>query len=740
MRFHHLLCLALATAVACGPKSTTPVTPVLPGDGDSNTAKPRDPSGKPTDDPWAGRTDLIEAPATKPPAPIDLPPIESFTLKNGLKVFVVKSDRLPTVGFQLAVLAGRAAEPKSRLGVAELTANMLPMGTKKRSSLQIAKAIDLVGGAITADASYEATQVTCRAMAKDIGTCLTLLPEIVTQPSFPKDELPKAREQLIAEVRSRLDNAGEMAGAHFQNLLWGDAHVRGWVSSDASVAALSREDLIAWHKTWFSPSNAMLTVAGDVDPKALKAQLEKAFAGWKKTKTPPPPTYAEPKLDRVKIRLVDKPKQTQTHIRVGQLGIAHTDPRFFETLVWNYALGGGDFSSRLQKVVRSEGGKSYGASTHFDRNLTRGSWVAQTFTRSQETVATVKLVLAEIAKMQKDGPTEAEVKDAIANLAGSYAVRFESADDIAGALLAAEMHGYGEEYLENYAVRIGKVDAKAAKDAAREILDPTRFVIVMVGDAAAIEPQLQKEGWKYEKVRFTDPIGEQPAMEPIKVDAKDEQAARKLLDEALAAKGSKIAKVKSLTMVAAGSLTAQGQPLDVTISRTFLAPDKMRVDVEIKAMKATFSYALAGSKGWQKTPDGQIVDIPEQDVAVLAEQRWHDPEFILLRHQEKGVKVIPLPDEKVDGKAVAAINLLSADGKSTATIFLDKKTKLMVALAYPENGQVTVDSFGDYKDHEGIKIAHKRSSKSGNEKAELVIEKVEIDPKVDPKIFERPAK
>jgi hypothetical protein len=516
--------------------------------------------------------------------------------------------------------------------------------------------------------------------------------------------------------------------------------VRGWVSSDASVAALSRDDLLAWHKTWFSPSNAMLTVAGDVDVKTIKAQLEKAFGVWKKTKTPPKPTYAEPKLDRVKIRLVDKPKQTQTHIRVGQLGIAHTDPRFFETLVWNYALGGGAFSSRLMKVVRSEAGKSYGASSTFDRNLDRGSWVAETFTRTQETVATVKLMLAEIAKMQKDGPTEAEVRDAIANLAGSYAVRYESADDIAGALLAAEMHGYGEEYLENYAVRIGKVDVAAAKDAAKEILDPSHFVIVMVGDASAIEPQLQKEGWKYEKVRFTDPIGEPVQQEPIKVDPKSEQAARKLLDDALAAKGSKIAKVKSLTMVASGSLTTQGQPLDVTIARTFLAPDKMRVDVEIKAMKATFSYALAGSKGWQKTPDGQVVDIPEQDVAVLGEQRWHDPEFILLRHQEKGTKVIPLPDEKVDGKAVAAINLVSADGTSTATIFLDKKTKLMVALAYPENGQVTVDSFGDYQDHDGIKIAHKRSSKSGTEKAELVIEKVEIDPKVDAKIFERPAK
>jgi len=740
MRFHHLISLVLATAVACGPKSTTPVTPVLPGDGSANVAKPKVPAGAAQNDPWAGRKDLIEAPPAKPPAAIELPAIQRFTLANGLKVFVIKSDRLPTVGFQLAVMAGRSAEPHARLGVAELTANMLPKGTKKRNALKIAKAIDFVGGSITADASFEATLVTCRTMAKDMGTCLSLLPEMVSQPSFPKDELPKAKDQLMTEVRQRLDDAGALASAHAQNLLWGDDHVRGWVSNEATVNALSRDDAVAWHKAWFSPSNAMLTVAGDVDPKKIKAQLEKAFGVWKKGKTPPPPAYAEPKLDRVKIRLVDKPKQTQTHIRIGQFGIKHTDPRFFETLVWNYALGGGAFSSRFMKVVRSEGGKTYGASSTFDRNLDKGSWVAATFTRSAETAATVKLLLQEIAKMQKEGPSDAEVADAIANLAGSYAVKFESADDIASALLAAEMHGFGEEYLENYAVRVGKVDAKAARAAAREILDPGRFVIVLVGDASQIEPQLQKEGWKYEKVKFNDPVGAPAPREPTKVDPKQEQAARKLLDDALAAKGKKIGQVKTLTMVASGSLTAQGQPLDVTISRTFAAPDKMRVDVDIKKMKATFSYALDGEQGWQKAPDGSIADIPAADVATLAEQRWHDPEFVLLRPREKGTKVVPLPDDKMDGKAVSVINLQSADGKSTATLFIDKKTKLMVALAYPENGAVTVDSFDDYKDHGGIKIAHKRTSKSGKEKAELVIEKVEIDPKIDAAVFTRPKK
>ncbi|MCA9674060.1 MAG: insulinase family protein [Myxococcales bacterium] len=727
--------LALAALVACGPKATSVVTPTLPGDGDAHVAKPVDkPADKPAD-PWTGRTDLIEPPAPQPPAALKLPPIERFTLKNGLQVFVVKSDRLPEVSMQLVIKAGRIDEPKARLGVAEFAADMLPKGTKKRNALAIAKAIDFVGGSLSADASFEATLVNCTVMAKDLGTCMSLVPEMVTQPAFAAGEMPKVREGLLAEVRNRLDDAGQLAGAHFQNLLWGDDHVRGWILGEGSVNAITRDDLVAWHKTWFAPNNAMLAVSGDVDVTKLKKDLERAFGGWKKATLPPHPTYVQPKLDKVKIRLVDKPKQTQTHIRIGHFGIAHTDPRYFESLVWNYVLGGGAFSSRLMKVVRSEGGKTYGASSTFDRNLDAGSFVAATFTRSAETVATVELVLGELSKMQQKGPTAEEVADAISNIAGSYALRYQSAADVASALLAAELHGFGEQYLTNYAIRVGQVDVQSAREAASEILDPANFVIVLVGDASVIEPQLKKEGWRYEKVKFTDPIGE-PVRELPKADPAQEKAARALLADALVAKGKKIASMKSLRMDADGTLSTQGQQVPVTISRVFQAPDKMRVDLTLMG-SIQISYAIDGKTGWQ-AQNGQVEDIAADQLTTLEEQRWHDPEFVLLRPAEKGTKVLPLPDEDVDGKACSVINLTSADGANTATLFLDKKTKLLVQIAYPENGRVTIDSFDDYKDVGGIQIAHTRVSKSSGDSAELKVTKVEVDAAVDATLFARP--
>jgi zinc protease len=275
----NLVPLLVAALAACGPKSTSPVTPILPGDGDANTAKPGDGNKKDGKDAWAGK-DLIDTPKTQPPAALDLPAIERFTLDNGLQVMVIASDRLPVVSVQLMVKAGRAEEPKAKIGLSGFAAGMLTKGTKKKNALAIAKTIDHIGGAIGASASYEATLVSCSALAKDLGTCTSMLAEVTMQPSFPKDEVSKVRDLMLAEVRQRLDSAELLAGAHFQNLLWGDDNPRGRVVSEASIAGIGRDDLVKWHKTWFAPNNAMLAIAGDVDVAKLKKDLKARFGTW----------------------------------------------------------------------------------------------------------------------------------------------------------------------------------------------------------------------------------------------------------------------------------------------------------------------------------------------------------------------------------------------------------------------------------------------------------------------------
>jgi len=735
---------ALSPFWACAPKGQDAAVPMLPTDGTAHVAKPP-PAPSQADDPWVGRNDLIGEPTVKAPHKVELPPIDAFTLSNGLQVYTIKDSRLPTIDVELAIKAGRQQEPRARLGVSEAAADMLVKGTRKHDAVGLAKTIDFVGGTIDTQATFEATLLSCGTLSRDHATCLSLMSEMLTESTFPESELTKIKEQMLGQVRARLDDASSLASQHVQNLLWGPEHVRGWINSEQSVASLRRDDVVAWAKTWYVPNNALIIVAGDFDPKAIKGELERAFGAWKKAPVPPTPSYKEPGLSGIRIRLVDKPGQTQTHIRVAQFGIRHDDPRFFDTLVWNYALGGGAFSSRLMKVVRVQGNKAYGASSAFDRNMDKGSFVAESFTRNAEAVATTKLIVAQLAKMQKDGPTDDEVGAAIANLAGGYEMRFQSAGDVASALIGAELHGFGVEYLQNYPLQVAKVDVQSARRAASEIIDPRDYVIVMVGDAKDLEPQLKKEGWRYEKTSFTDPISPPPKLAEGPADPKAIDGAKKLLEQALVAKGgkAKIGAIKALFERGTGTTTIKGQQMPVEIERTLLPPDRMRIDALI-ANQLKVQVAVNGKTGWEIAPNTtsgkpELFDLGGNDMAAAQFEAWRDPELILLKATDPNAKIMPMADDTLDGKPQYVVRLASPFSLDVI-IFLDQKTKLVTRLMYADQGQSETDDFSDYRDVGGVKIAFKRTTTSSGRLTLLTLDKVDLAAKVDAKLLDKPAK
>jgi zinc protease len=741
--------LVIAVLAACGPQPAPAPIPMLPGDGDSHVVKP--PPEKPAQaaDPWANRNDLIAPPSALAPAPVDLPKITELKLANGLAVRVVQSPRLPIISVQLAVRAGRMHEPRARLGVAELTADLLVKGTQKRDAAQLAKTIDFVGGTIAADATFEATMLSCSVLVRNAGTCFELLPEMITQPAFPDPEVARMRDSLIAAVRQRLDDAATLASSHAQNLLWGPEHVRGWINSEQSLGQLRRDDVVAWHKAWFVPGNAILVVTGDVDPRQLKADLERTFGTWKKGPIPPTPSYSEQGLSGSRIRLVDKPGQTQTHIRIAQFGIKHDDPRFFDALVWNYALGGGGPMSRLARALRTDN-KALGAATSFDRNIDRGSFVASTYSRNADAVAVTKQVLVEIARMAKDGPNKDEVETAVAGLAGNYGLRFQSAADFGAALLGAELHGFGQQYVANYPIAVGSVTVEDAKRAAGEILDPKAYVIVLVGDAKDLEPQLKNEGWRYEKVVFNDPVTAPVAQPEQPIDPRTAAAARKLIDEAIAAKGGKdrLTQLKAFKLVATGSTTVGTQSMPVEISRVFVVPDKMRIDASFKPPGApqprVVSVGLSGASGWQRGPDPKtgkdtVAEIAGIGLATADFERWREPELILLKASDKGAKLTTAPDENLDGKPCSVVVLRAPFGDVSVSLFIDKKTKLIGRMSYSDGGSAESDSFADYRDVAGIKLAFKRVSSGGGRSTQLEVKTFEVDPKLDATVFDKPS-
>ena len=498
-----LAAMLLGCAESPPAKAPPPATPSIP------TASPAGREAakqKPERDYWAGRTDLIHAPAPPKPAELVLPAIQRFTLKNGLQVVLIPRKELPVVSFGISVQAGGYDEDRDTLGVSDFVAAMLRRGTKTRSADDISQAIDFVGGALAAQATNESTNATCTALSKDAKLCLDLLSDILLHPAFPEGEMGEVRDQMLAAIAALFDNPHELGNAHFANLLFGDKHPDGWVMTPEDVGKITRARLETFWKTFYRPNRSILAIAGDIDPAKLRAAIEKAFGGWAKATVPPRPGWTVPKVEATRVLLVDRPDSTQATIVFGHEGIKHADPRWYAATLMNYVLGGSDFSSRLMIEVRAKRGLTYGIGSSFGSNLYQGGFRVAGATKSETTGEALRASIDEIRRMKSEGPTVAELDKAKGFYAGSYPFKLQTAAGVAQALVAAELHGLGAGYVRELPLRLAAVDQPAAKAAAAELLDPDRMLIVIVGKAAAIEPQIAAKKIPYEKIGFKAPI------------------------------------------------------------------------------------------------------------------------------------------------------------------------------------------------------------------------------------------
>ena len=748
------LMLALLTA-SCGQSGlgTGETTPTLPGDDPVGESKPGPAKPAPArpaaaePDPWAGKKDLIQPPAARAPGKVALPPIERFELPSGLQVLVVASHQLPVVSFHLAVRAGQLEEPRDKRGLADFVAAMLSKGTRSRNAAQIAESVDQVGASLGAGVDLEGTHVTCSALAKNASTCFTLLPDVVMNPSFAEKEMELVRQQIVGVVKQRRDDPSALVEDHFDNLLWGDDHARGWPVTLDTIAAIGRQDLVDWHAARFKPGNAVLVVAGDVDAKQVRAQVEKAFAGWKKSALPEPKKFAEPVLKGVRVRLVDKPNLAQALIRVGHLGVAHGDPDYLASLAVNQSFGGGQDGARLAAAARAAKGKGYLASSQLDRFRTRGAFQATMVAGNADAGAALKLLLGELGKMQQSGPTASELAEAKASLAGAYPLGSESAAATASAVLAAELHGLGDEFLRDFPVRVAAVPLDQARAAAKKHLDADDVVVVIVGKAEDIAPQLKKAGIPFELLGWLAPVSKrdrdaQVAARNAPPDPRRAAEGRKLIDQAIAARGGekKLTGVKQL--FASGQVTInppQGKPIVGDFVRYFRAPDVSRSDITLPG-RGTVKLVVSPGSAWvefQKT----VQDIPAEAVAAINVLLFVDPERVLLHGLDKSFVVQSEGKQPVDGTDYDAVLVRSGDGLYEATLLLDPKTHLVFRVLYSVQGETLFDEYRDYKPVAGVQVAHKVRTLNLllQVPVEITYDKVQINAGVPADAFDKPS-
>jgi zinc protease len=436
---------------------------------------------------WPAASALLLLLALAPPLalarPVQLAPVTKFKLKNGLTVLVMPLRRLPLVDFRLVARAGSANDPAGKEGLASLTADLLTQGAGSRTAKQIAEDIAFVGGSLDASAGSEQLVVTCEVLKKDLVTGLELFHDVIVAPTFPAEEFARKREEALGSIASDRDDPSEVADKSLLPFLLGDnplGHpVTGW---EASVKSLTREDVVAYHHRLLSPDNALLAVVGDVDAKAVAAELEKRFSDWKSSGAAAAPHIAPPpKIAGREVRIIDKPEVTQTQIRLAAAGVARNHPDFFPITVANLILGGG-FTSRLVNAIRVEQGLTYDISSGFRMYRDAGTFNISTFTRNETLRRTIDETLRVLHKLIDEGASEDELAKAKQYLTGQFPLGLQAPDALAARLLDVEFFGLDPAYIQTFDTKVNAVTMADVNRALKSYFDVDHMKILVVSN------------------------------------------------------------------------------------------------------------------------------------------------------------------------------------------------------------------------------------------------------------------
>ena len=436
---------------------------------------------------------------------LKLPAYKKVKLKNGMTLLLVERHTVPLIGLHAIVKAGGVGDPVGKEATAWMTANLLRKATRNRTADQFSSELDFVGGQFSAAANADFTTISAEFVKKDINKGLDLLEDALVNPTFPQDEFTKLLKQRVDGLKASRDQAQAVAGTYFNAFLFG-AHPYGRpvTGDEKSLAALTRDDVLKFYQSFYTPGNTILAVAGDFSAPEMEALLTRKFESWPAR---PSPVIAVPEpvaFSGKKLLLIDKPDSTQTFFRLGNVGIARTNPDRVYLNVVN-TLFGGRFTSMINTELRIKTGLTYGANSFFDERKRPGPFVITTYTKNATTVEAMDKALEVLRLLQEKGITEEQLKSAKNYIQGQFPPEIETAGQLAALLADLEFYGLDEHEINDFYAKIDAMTLADAQRVIRQYYPVDNLVFVVIGKASEIGPLMKKYASRIEVRSITDP-------------------------------------------------------------------------------------------------------------------------------------------------------------------------------------------------------------------------------------------
>jgi len=434
-------------------------------------------------------------PAGATPA-LRVPAWTRATLRNGAQLIVSERHNLPLVSFTITWVGGADQyAPADRWGLANIVASMLSEGTTHRTGDQLSNDLQQLGTAVNTQIGGESGSMGFVALKDKVEPTLTILQDMLVNPTFPADALERLRARTLVELQQARDRTSVIARQVLPKVLYTEAHPYGRMRTETTIKAITGADVVAFHKAYFTPENASIKVVCAVIAEGVQAMVERVLGPW--LATGPAPSFAYPQLPApttTTIYLVDKPGAAQSSFAIGLPGPPRNTPDYFALQVLNTILGD-QFQSRLNADIRERKGYSYGVGSIFSFGKGPGPFFAGGDIVTAKTDSALIEFMAQLRGIRGAIPiADDELQTAQNLLVQGLPERFASVASVNRSLTDIYLEGLSDDYYSRYAQQVRAVTKADLQRVADRYLDVDHLAIVIVGDRKAIEQPLRATG------------------------------------------------------------------------------------------------------------------------------------------------------------------------------------------------------------------------------------------------------
>ncbi len=446
--------------------------------------------------PSLGRADGGKRPhpskLTYPPLRVTTPASIDIALPNGLQGFLVEDHEIPVVDVVLLV---RTAFPdQEKCGLNEMARSVMRNGgTAAWPGDKLSDELEFLAAGVEVYGNDLSTTVSFNCLKRDLPRVLGVFADLVLNPAFPEEKVELKRKTMLEEIRRRNDEPDDVAEREFRKIVY-EGHPYGWEPTVESVNAITRDDLVQFHRLYFHPGNAILGVSGDVTRDEIVAALNGALGSWAPAevelpKVPDPVAEPQAGVNHVQMDI------NQAYIVLGHQGINANDPQRCAVNIVNFILGGGSFTSWIMEKVRNDAGLAYHASSYYSSDpFARGIFAAQAQTKADACARATTIMLEQIRRMREKGPTAEEVQKAVDSYVNSQVFDNESKTQVVRRLVDLRFEGRPLDTPQRDMETYAKLTLEDVRRAAREYLHPDKLTLLVVGNAALFGQPLSDFG------------------------------------------------------------------------------------------------------------------------------------------------------------------------------------------------------------------------------------------------------